>query len=331
MTYVSHDPDNTYFNDPAWWPFLVWTRAYSNAAVVASVVVVYDWALTFGQEFELVWKQRLSLINLLFISVRYVGILYAIISFLGNVPILNTDLGCNFFYSFQTWTPVVVNAMLAVIMTTRIYAMFQQSKPILIFLIVALLASTIASGVMLGIGNIGISGKEFVLSGYHICLVQIDTYRMNLNHEMVIPTAIWEILAFLLAVWIVILRFYEMRQSRSGSSIGDCFKMLIKSHALYFLAFAAVACFNIGDLAPGLRHSTTVADDIYAGALRIARVLQMFVLGPRLILSIREYHSKLVTRSDGGINMTAIAFQALRHRSTSSDMELDTIQSSNPV
>lgn len=67
MTYVSHDPDNTYFNDPAWWPFLVWTRAYSNAAgswratrtehvndilltltdcgfaVVASVVVVYDW------------------------------------------------------------------------------------------------------------------------------------------------------------------------------------------------------------------------------------------------------------------------------------------------
>ncbi|KAG2058184.1 hypothetical protein BDR06DRAFT_104252 [Suillus hirtellus] len=279
---------NTYFNDPAWWPFLVWTRAYSNAAVVASVVVVYDWALTFGQEFELVWKQRLSLINLLFISVRYVGILYAIISFLGNVPILNTDL-------------------------------------------VALLASTIASGVMLGIGNIGISGKEFVLSGYHICLVQIDTYQMNLNHEMVIPTAIWEILAFLLAIWIVILRFYEMRQSQSGSSIGDCFKMLIKSHAWYFLAFAAVACFNIGDLAPGLRHSTTVADDIYAGALRIARVLQMFVLGPRLILSIREYHSKLVTRSDGGINMTAIAFQALRRTSTGSDMELDTIQSSNPV
>ncbi|KAG2104411.1 uncharacterized protein F5147DRAFT_775674 [Suillus discolor] len=320
MTYVSDDPDNTYVNDPAWWPFLVWTRAYSNAAVVASVVVVYDWALTSGQEFELVWKQRLSLMNLLYISVRYVGILYAIISFLGN-----------FFYSFQTWTPVVVNAMLAVIMTTRIYAMFQQSKPILIFLVIALLASTIASGVMLGIGNIGISGKEFVLSGYHICLVQIDTYRMNLNHEMVIPIAIWEILAFLLAVWIVILRFYEIRQSQSGSTIGDCFTMLIKSHALYFLAFATVACFNIGDLAPGLRHSTTVADDIYAGALRIARVLQMFVLGPRLILSIREYHSKLATRSDGGINMTAIAFQALRRRSTSSDMELDTIQSTNPV
>ncbi|KAG2041077.1 hypothetical protein BDR03DRAFT_946938 [Suillus americanus] len=140
---------------------------------------------------------------------------------------------------------------------------------------------------------------------------------MNLNHEMVIPTAIWEILAFFLAVWIVIQRFREMRRSPTGSTIGDCFKMLIKSHALYFLAFAAVACFNLGDMSPSLLHSTAVADEIYAGALRIARVLQMFVLGPRLILSIREYHTRLVVRSDGGSGMTTIAFQALGHVSTS--------------
>ena len=35
----------------------------------------------------------------------------------------------------------------------------------------------------------------------------------------------------------------------------------------------------------------------------------MFVLGPRLILSIRDYHAKLVTNSDEGIAMTTIAFQ----------------------
>jgi hypothetical protein len=47
-----------------------------------------------------------------------------------------------------------------VIMMTRIYAMYQQSKPILIFLTVALLASTITSAVILGMGNIGISGGK---------------------------------------------------------------------------------------------------------------------------------------------------------------------------
>lgn len=210
--------------------------------------------------------------------------------------------------------------MLAVIMMTRIHAMYQQSKTILIFLVVALLASTIASGVILAMGNIGVSGKEFVLSGYHICLVQINRAKMNLNHEMVIPTAIWEILAFFLAVWIVIQRFYEMRQSSTGSTIGDCFTMLIKSHALYFLAFAAVACFNLGDLSPNLLYSTAVGADIYGGALRVARVLQMFVLGPRLILSVREYHTKLVAKSDGGTGMTSIAFQARGRVSTGGDV-----------
>ncbi|KAG2127893.1 uncharacterized protein EDB93DRAFT_195700 [Suillus bovinus] len=331
MTYVAHNPAHTYLNDPSWWPFLIWIHSYSNSAVVSSVVVVYDWALTSGQEFELIWKQRWSLIKLLYIGVRYYGILYAIVSFLGNVPISNTDkVGGNFFYFLQAWTPVIVNSMLAIIMMTRIYAMYQQSKPILVFLALALVASTITSGAMLVMGNTGISGEEFVLSGYHICLVQIDTPQMNLNHEMVIPTAIWEILAFLLAVWVVILRFREMQQSRTGSSIGDCFTMLIKSHALYFLAFAAVACFNLGDLSPQLLHSTAMADDIYAGALRVARVLQMFVLGPRLILSIREYHFKLTARSDGETGITAIAFQALGQVSTDSDVELDTMRS-NPV
>jgi hypothetical protein len=64
MTYVSDDPNDTYINDPAWWPFIIWTHAYSNFAgesnsdvkywwhltnlncgfaVASSVVVVYDW------------------------------------------------------------------------------------------------------------------------------------------------------------------------------------------------------------------------------------------------------------------------------------------------
>jgi hypothetical protein len=35
----------------------------------------------------------------------------------------------------------------------------------------------------------------------------------------------------------------------------------------------------------------------------------MFVLGPRLILGIRDYNAKLVTDSDAATNMASIAFQ----------------------
>jgi hypothetical protein len=53
-----------------------------------------------------------------------------------------------------------------------------------------------------------------------------------------------------------------------------------------------------------------VGSVIYIGILQIAQALQMFVLGPRLILSVREFHAKLVARSDEGTRMTTLYFQA---------------------
>jgi hypothetical protein len=50
-----------------------------------------------------------------------------------------------------------------VVMIARIYAMYQGSKTLLIFLVVMLLASTIASGVMIVIGNLGISARKLDL------------------------------------------------------------------------------------------------------------------------------------------------------------------------
>ncbi|KAG1772503.1 hypothetical protein EV702DRAFT_625032 [Suillus placidus] len=190
--------------------------------------------------------------------------------------------------------------MLGIIMMIRIHAMYQRSKKILIFLVVVLLASTIASGVLRVMSNIGVSVEEFIIYGYHMCLAEIDTDQLDLIYESLISTAIWEILAFILAVWIVIKHFHELRQCPTGSIIGDCFTVLTKSHAFYFAAFAVVACFSLGSLSTYVRYSSTVGSVLYSAILRIAKVLQMFVLGPRLILSVREYHAKLVARSDEG-------------------------------
>jgi len=48
--------------------------------------------------------------------------------------------------------------------------------------------------------------------------------------------------------------------------------------------------------------------------------MQMFVLGPRLILSIRDYQAKLVTNSDEATAMTTIAFQERVQVSTGGDV-----------
>jgi hypothetical protein len=52
-----------------------------------------------------------------------------------------------------------------------------------------------------------------------------------------------------------------------------------------------------------------VGADVYAGTQEFVSIAQMFVLGPRLILSVRDFNAKLVTDSDAGIDLPSIVFQ----------------------
>ena len=52
-----------------------------------------------------------------------------------------------------------------------------------------------------------------------------------------------------------------------------------------------------------------MGSEIFSGFFHIVTVVQLFVLGPRLILGVREYHAKLVADSGDGIGMTSIVFQ----------------------
>lgn len=307
-------------DDPVWWSFIDWALIYSYFMAGSFTAIIYDWALTFGQEFELVWKQRCSLMSVMYLCVRYAGILYSIFCTLWYLPVSMTDAGCNIIYFVQAWMPIVVNACLGVIMMTRIHAMYQGSKKILVFLIVVLLASTIASGIMMVMANLTAVGEESILSGFHICVVSMDTAGIALNREILVPTSIWEILALFLAVWILIEHFRELRQSPTGSTTGDCFIVLAQSHVLYFAFFAAASVFNLGTLSPKLSYLTPVGSGVYFGILEITQVLQMFVLGPRLILSVRDYNAKLVSDSDEGTGMSTVAFQERGHVSTSGEV-----------
>ncbi|KAG2357138.1 hypothetical protein BDR07DRAFT_393459 [Suillus spraguei] len=274
-------------------------------AAASSTVVLYDWALTFGQEFELIFSQRWSFMTVLYICVRCIGILFSAINILSILPVLITDAVSLIIWYVGTWAPVIVNAMLGVAMIARLNAMYQGSKRLLIFLVITLLACTIISGVTVVIENSSISAQEAVLSGFYTCITYSET-NLNLIYESLIPTSVWEILALFLTIWIVVKHFCELRQSPTGSSIGNCLKMLIESHTFYFLAFAIVASLRLGSLS-NVTNTTSVGSAVYSGIWSIAEVLQMFVLGPRLILSIREYHAKLVARADGETWMMSIS------------------------
>ncbi|KAG2139203.1 uncharacterized protein EDB93DRAFT_1253134 [Suillus bovinus] len=282
-------------NDPTWWSAINAFRFSSYFTVAASVGMTYDWALTFGQE-----RQRWSLMTVLYLSVRYLGIFHAVLAILSWIV-----------YIVWSWTGVVVFAMLWVIIIIRLHAMYQQSRKILIFLIVTFLAVNIVDAVIIVMATMHTSGEELILSGTYQCSIVYVGDILVLDSVAWILTTVWEVLTLCFAVWIAVKHFRELRQHSAGGIIGDCFTVLMKTHVFYFASFAAVSCFQvIVNLSPTfLTDPNSLESQTFIGLIQILDVVQMFVLGPRLILGVREYHAKLMADSDAAPDIVSAVFQ----------------------
>ncbi|KAG1798109.1 uncharacterized protein HD556DRAFT_220581 [Suillus plorans] len=299
-------------NDPTLWPTINAYSFSSYFSVAAFVVVTYDWALTFGQEVELVWRQRWSLMAVLYLGVRYLGIVYAALTILFHIPTLSlTDTVSWIVYVLWNWTAVVAFAMLCVIIVTRLHAMYQRSRKIQIFLVVNILVVNIFDGVIAVIAMVHASGEEVIFSGSHQCWITFTGDFLLLNSVAWILATVWEVFALCLAVWIAVKHFRELRRHSAGGIMGHCFTVLMKTHVLYFASFVAVSCFAlILDFSPTFStFQNSLGIQTFYGMLQILQTIQLFVLGPRLILGVREYGAKLVANSDTYIGMNSIAFQ----------------------
>ncbi|KAG2158901.1 uncharacterized protein EDB93DRAFT_430292 [Suillus bovinus] len=284
---------NLVLNDHGW---LVITsdRFHSYVAVASFTAVVYDWALTFGREVELVWRQRWTLITILYLAVRYAGMPYVVMFMLGSLPSVPlTDLVRNIMFVVLNCMNVVVYGMLGVIMITRLHAMYQGSRRMLIFLIVILFVLTMAGGAITTIGINRTNSKA--VSGIHQCTYKhAGDVRLLMSITWILRI-IWEVLVMCLVVWIVVKHFRQLRLSSQAAIIGDCFMILMKTHVVYFASFVAGSWIALGYYFSTVSDSKTMG---YNGALNIFSVVQMFVLGPRLILNVRGYHAKLIAESD---------------------------------
>ncbi|KIK37910.1 hypothetical protein CY34DRAFT_809885 [Suillus luteus UH-Slu-Lm8-n1] len=324
-------------------------------AVAGGVVVVYDWVLTIGQEIDLIWRQRWSLMTVMYLGIRYIGIFYSVyvsrpkidvvlIAHLSQlVPLFCVCLICTVFDSSDwqhtatmmfvsltdavsnilfyatNYTNLVITAMLGVIMIARLYAMYERSRTMLIFLVIIFLGINIACGVISALEVSYTAVEELILSGMHICGYDYEeNFQLPISMVWMLNT-VWEVLALCLSVWIAVKHFRALRRlgPSTGSTIGDCFSVLVKSHVLYFASFVGVSCLQLIKLSPSLLNSISTGVIILDGVNNVLAFVQMIVLGPRLILSVREYHAKLLAGSNPDTSMNSIVFQEHVHISTS--------------
>ncbi|KIK45346.1 hypothetical protein CY34DRAFT_540850 [Suillus luteus UH-Slu-Lm8-n1] len=176
--------------------------------------------LTFGQEVELIWRQRWSLMTFIYLSVRYAGMGYALTNILLWVPTIQVmDIVSNVINDATDWTREVVDVLLGVIIIARLYAMYQRSRKMLIFLIVVFLAIRITNAVIVAIMMTQVSGEEAILSGTYQCMMNYTGDFLFLMSMTWILATVWEVLALCLALWITVKHFRELRKSSRKTSL----------------------------------------------------------------------------------------------------------------
>ncbi|KAG1768865.1 hypothetical protein EDD22DRAFT_213920 [Suillus occidentalis] len=321
QTSLAHPHPNMTFvsNDSSWWPMIDLQLYLSYWIFAAAAVMIYNWVLTIGQEIELIWRQRWSLMTVLYL-IRYSGISFSVVNVLVYMPVVSLTVAVSNILNYaMSWTDVVMIAMLGVIMIARLLAMYQGSRTMLIFLVIIFLAVNIACVVLGAIALKSSRAEELILSGIHVCSFYVEGDVQLLTSIAWILITVWEILALCLSVWVAVKHFRDLRRlgPSTGSSMGDCFRVLIQSHVLYFASFAGVSCFELINLSSSLSTSNSNGALTLDGVFGVLLVVQTFVLGPRLILSVREHHAKLVASSDADASMTSIVFQGHVQISTS--------------
>lgn len=100
--------------------------------LVATTIVLYDHAITFGQEVEYIWSKQISASKILFILNRYLAELVLIAEGILFIKSSQSRLTCNVFFRFQGYFNAFLICVGGAVMSLRVVAMHEASKKILI-------------------------------------------------------------------------------------------------------------------------------------------------------------------------------------------------------
>ncbi|KAH7930293.1 hypothetical protein BV22DRAFT_1125027 [Leucogyrophana mollusca] len=200
-------------------------------------VVLYDHALTFRREVELIWKRAWSLTTFLFLLTRYGGGLVL----MATAPeFLSTSLSDTFMSS----SPGV--------MQLRIYAMSQMSKKILALMLVPFVAEIVTNVVFFQ--EFYTSGTMHMTSepvpGFRMCSATTTDQSLSGKNQyfidMYIPNLCFEFLLLALSLWAGFRDAARTREYSGRWTMCPTMRILITYNVLYFFAVFAVSGGSMG-------------------------------------------------------------------------------------
>ncbi|KAF8841908.1 hypothetical protein BDN67DRAFT_979943 [Paxillus ammoniavirescens] len=287
---------------------------FTYVQVAVTTAALYDHALTFGREVELVWRKPPSLVTAFYVVDRYLGdaVLMNCIDHVLELAYicasphrlqkickdihkpastfgLNPEAGLQLF-QFRAWGTLAYSWATQAIMQLRIYAMYRRSKRILALLLTFFFCEIAAIAFIIW-RAIGPSSPLAVVNSFspdkHYCAFSGVNEKFT---YLFIPFLCFEALLFFLAAraFVLDIRRHEASTDKKGLRVNSFINVLARDSLLYFFV-NLVAC----ALVMGLWQSIT---ELYANICVPFVMFLEVVVGTRLVLDFRERYARLDRR-----------------------------------
>ncbi|KAF9552818.1 hypothetical protein CPC08DRAFT_754541 [Agrocybe pediades] len=229
---------------------IYWAIQYERYGhLAAGSIALYDYVITFGQEVELIWLERWSVVKVLFLANRYYALTSVIWDYYGIFDLAASTKVRPICESFSIWqgvTNIAVNALAQGILQLRIYALYPDNKRVL-GLMVSTFVASIAASSALSWRQIIPALSEGAQAGGQLCTVELPPFKFK---QLVwVPMLIFETLLFFLAC----VKGYQNFDRkpfgpflfhRSCQRLAD---VLFRDSVIYFAAIGAthITCFLV--------------------------------------------------------------------------------------
>ncbi|KAF8125321.1 hypothetical protein EV363DRAFT_638327 [Boletus edulis] len=264
-------------------------------SVVIVTAVTYDYFLTLSREIDYVWCKPWTWISTMFVLVRYVGLCWAILSgLIGSTFVPGPMIVSTASFLAIYWTFPIFLIAADLVMVMRVYAMWNQSKWILSFLLLICVPQTIASFILAGIyynPNTYFSATIDQVYTFSFCngFIKIPS---SLLLGVAIPRFVLSAVLLILAVISTLKESLELYKATKLWQPNQYMQRLLRDGILYFLVNML---YNTHDIITTV-VTTNATLPIYLATFSYIAICPLV---PRFIISVRELYDQLRNRSWG--------------------------------
>ncbi|KAH7905102.1 hypothetical protein BJ138DRAFT_1165388 [Hygrophoropsis aurantiaca] len=272
------------------------TNNYFIAA--AGALVVYDHVLTLSQEVDYIWNRQWSFMMALYLMARYSGTLSMIVATALSIYLNWTYSGFVNMDLAKTWTENTFALTMQAILAIRVYALFNQSKKVLVCLAISyvLQASAVIVTTALPFNNQTVD--QFVIAvgpatGSVTQGTEIDpTAVFLLAQESTFVSVVFDIILLLFALWAFVRHALEAKTRDGGWFINVLVRTLVADHLMYFVCNLTWLVLILASDYTNNPEGSLMSQDVYFVFNALA-----VISGPGMVISLRAKEDK--TRGEG--------------------------------